>query len=176
MFALIFEKGMVTLSWYAWLALRRRVSMSAIGSVIVMGIRQPFSPGFPGKSQAYGEAVLLGLPGGLGHAGELTTVGHVPHADPAQTELAVDRVRTPALLASGVGPHGELRLRGRLDDQRLLSHAQFSLNGKPRSLSSCRPSSSVVAVVTTVMSMPRVRSIRSWSISWNTDCSVRPNV
>src|SRR4029453_3757000 len=47
MFALIFEKGMVTLSWYAWLALRRRVSMSAIGSVIVMGIRQPFSPGFP---------------------------------------------------------------------------------------------------------------------------------
>src|SRR4029450_13970766 len=36
MFALIFEKGMVTLSWYAWLALRRRVSMSAIGSVMVM--------------------------------------------------------------------------------------------------------------------------------------------
>src|SRR6478736_134039 len=28
--------GMVTASWYAWLALRRRVSMSAIGSVIVM--------------------------------------------------------------------------------------------------------------------------------------------
>src|SRR3954447_26634567 len=47
MFALIFEKGIVTLSWYAWLALRRRVSMSAIGSVIVMGVRQPFSPGFP---------------------------------------------------------------------------------------------------------------------------------
>src|SRR3954463_9122656 len=59
MFALIFEKGMVTLSWYAWLALRRRVSMSAIGSVIVMGIRQPFSPGFPVTRRAYGEAVLL---------------------------------------------------------------------------------------------------------------------
>src|ERR1044071_7050995 len=56
MFALIFEKGMVTLSWYAWLALRRRVSMSAIGSVVVMGIRQPFSPGFP-DLRAYGEAV-----------------------------------------------------------------------------------------------------------------------
>src|SRR6476659_9813295 len=28
--------GMDTASWYAWLALRRRVSMSAIGSVIVM--------------------------------------------------------------------------------------------------------------------------------------------
>src|SRR6185436_14104029 len=175
MFALIFEKGMVTLSWYAWLALRRRVSMSAIGSVIVMGIRQPFSPGFPGF-RAYGEAVLLWLPGSLRHAGQLTAVGHVPDTHPAQTELAVDRVRTSAFLAAGVRTHGELRLRGRLDDQRLLSHAQFSLNGKPRSLSSCRPSSSVVAVVTTVMSMPRVRSIRSWSISWNTDCSVRPNV
>ncbi|GAA1600931.1 hypothetical protein GCM10009828_029120 [Actinoplanes couchii] len=65
MFALIFEYGMVTLSWYAWLALRRRVSMSAIGSVIVMGIRQPFSPGFPSWAQAYGEAALhSGPPGG----------------------------------------------------------------------------------------------------------------
>src|SRR5918995_1113121 len=102
MFALIFEKGMVTLSWYAWLAFRRRVSMSAIGSVIVMGIRQPFSPGFPGRSRAYGEAVLQGLPGSLRHAGQLTAVGHVPEAHPAQTELAVDRVRTSALLAAGV--------------------------------------------------------------------------
>ena len=31
-------------------------------------------------------------------------------------------------------------------------------------------------VVTTVMSMPRTRSMRSWSISWNIDCSVRPKV
>src|SRR4051794_19905960 len=74
MFALIFEKGMVTLSWYAWLALRRRVSMSAIGSVIVMGIRQPFSPGFPGPARAYGEAVLLfgsapGPPAAVGGCG-----------------------------------------------------------------------------------------------------------
>jgi hypothetical protein len=36
MFALIFEWGIVTESWYAAFALRRRVSMSAIGSVIVM--------------------------------------------------------------------------------------------------------------------------------------------
>ena len=39
-----------------------------------------------------------------------------------------------------------------------------------------RPWSSVVAVVTNVMSMPRVRSILSWSISWNITCSLRPNV
>src|SRR3954451_10991889 len=31
-----FEDGMTAASWYAWLAFRRRVSMSAIGSVIVM--------------------------------------------------------------------------------------------------------------------------------------------
>src|SRR5919112_1123548 len=31
-----FEDGMAAESWYAWLAFRRRVSMSAIGSGIVM--------------------------------------------------------------------------------------------------------------------------------------------
>src|SRR3712207_4311476 len=36
MCVLSFEDGMTVLSWYAWLAFRRRVSMSAIGSVIVM--------------------------------------------------------------------------------------------------------------------------------------------
>ena len=36
--ALILLYGIVTESWYAWLALRRRVSMSAIGSVIVMAV------------------------------------------------------------------------------------------------------------------------------------------
>src|SRR5215213_10199870 len=101
MFALIFEKGMVTLSWYAWLALRRRVSMSAIGSVIVMGIRQPFSPGFPFvglrrsgiasdspsvRPRAVVWRLKRGLPGSLRHAGQLTAVGHVPDAHPAKAE------------------------------------------------------------------------------------------
>jgi hypothetical protein len=36
MCALIFEYGMPVESWYAEFAFRRRVSMSAIGSVIVM--------------------------------------------------------------------------------------------------------------------------------------------
>ena len=35
---LILEYGMPTVSWYAELALRRRVSMSAIGSVIDMAV------------------------------------------------------------------------------------------------------------------------------------------
>src|SRR4051794_16302862 len=39
MCVLSFDDGMAAESWYAWLALRRRVSMSAIGSVIVMACR-----------------------------------------------------------------------------------------------------------------------------------------
>src|SRR5659263_304654 len=44
MLALSLEYGIVTDSWYAELAFRRRVSMSAIGSVIVMGLL-PFLDG-----------------------------------------------------------------------------------------------------------------------------------
>ena len=46
MWDLILEYGMPTVSWYAEFAFRRRVSMSAIGSVIVMANR-PSSPRFP---------------------------------------------------------------------------------------------------------------------------------
>src|SRR5690606_15218362 len=115
------------------------------------------------------------LPAGLRHAGQLPGEGHLPQADAAQAELAVDGVRAAAALAPRVGAHSELRLPVGLVDQSGLRH-QSSLNGKPRRRSSERPSSSVVAEVTTVMSMPRTRSILSWSISWNIACSVRPKV
>ena len=48
MCVLILLYGMVTLSWYAELALRRRVSMSAIGSVMVMGLGGLSRRGFRG--------------------------------------------------------------------------------------------------------------------------------
>src|SRR5699024_6376180 len=57
-----------------------------------------------------------------------------------------------------------------------LAMAHCSLNGKPSLRSNSRPSSSLVAVVTTVTFIPRVRSIESGLISWNIDCSVSPNV
>src|SRR5690242_9428118 len=134
MFALIFECGSTTSSWYAELALRRRVRKSAIGSVIVMVTCQPFSPRFPG---AYGDVggkrllLVSRLPAGLAHARQFAPVCHLPQADPAQAELAVHRVRTPAALAAGVATNLELRLLRGLVDQRLLGHRQFSLNGKP---------------------------------------------
>src|SRR5262245_32427093 len=122
MFALIFEYGMVTLSWYAWLALRRRVSMSAIGSVMVMCSSNPSRRG---SEAACGEALVhrnRRLPGGLGDARQLAPVGHLADADAAQPELAVDGLGTAAPLAPGVRADRELRLRGRLQDQRLLRH------------------------------------------------------
>src|SRR5688500_16564990 len=107
---------MATRSWYAWLALRRRVSMSAIGSVIVMVGLNPSRCGSRQGLQrrSFRKACERnrhhGLPGSLGHARELAAVGHLPDADPAQAELAVHRLRPPAPLAPGVGANRELRL------------------------------------------------------------------
>src|SRR3954452_12448677 len=134
-----FDDGMVAESWYAWLAFRSRVSMSAIGSVIVMGVcclsrrgsarcraRASRRSVVPGK-RAERAARLHGWqpgrsPAGLAHAGELPGVRHLPQADPAQAELAEDRVRTPAALAAGVTADRELRRAGRLVDKSLLGH------------------------------------------------------
>src|SRR3954454_20318844 len=137
-----FDDGMVAASWYAWLALRSRVSMSAIGSVIVMGVcclsrrgsarcgarasrrslkdLVPLDPRAEPPDEAGG--LLAGLPGRLADAGELPGVGHLPQADPAQAELAEDRVRATAPLATGVTADRELRRAGRLVDQSLLGH------------------------------------------------------
>src|SRR3974390_758796 len=82
-----FEPGIDTVSNWAELAFLMRVSMSAIGSVIVMA-----AP----------------LPTRLRHAGNLAGVHHRPQADTAQSELAVDRARAATLPAPGVAPHFEL--------------------------------------------------------------------
>src|SRR3954471_12773392 len=125
MCALIFEYGMATVSWYAEFAFRRRVSMSAIGSVIVMaywallaavsvrdGHATDLRRGRGCLAQAPGWSLSIAgysrrpaLPAGLGDAGQLAAVRHLPEADPAQAELAVDGARTPAARAAGVAAH-----------------------------------------------------------------------
>src|SRR3954468_24376291 len=154
------DDGMVVESWYAWLAFRIRVSMSAIGSVIVMGV-VPLSPRFLARSGAglsatggasSGDPSVGSSPGdgpaaephrelasgggrrgpspaGLADARQLAGVRHLPQADPAQAELAEDRVRATAPLAPGVAADRELRLAGRLVDQRLLGHVGVSSPG-----------------------------------------------
>src|ERR1700761_7413903 len=112
MLALIFECGRVTSSWYAELALRRRVKKSAIGSVMVIGSVPYLSP-----------AALL-------HAGQFARVRHLAQADPAQPELAEHRARTAAPVAAGVAAHRELRLAVGLVDQCLLRHCSVLLERK----------------------------------------------
>src|SRR5436309_5390032 len=84
-----FEDGISTSSWNAVLAFRRRVSMSAIGSVIM---RAPTSS-----------------PRRLGHAGHLAGVDHGAEADATQAEALVDRTRAAAPAAPRVPAHLELR-------------------------------------------------------------------
>src|SRR4051812_27010044 len=97
-----FEDGMRTVSCMATLALRMRVSMSATGSVMVMR-------GLPSPAR-------------LRDAGDLAGVDHLPQADAAQAEAAVDGPRAPTTPATGVRPPLELGLPLRLLNQCLLCH------------------------------------------------------
>ena len=66
----------------------------------------------------------------------------------------------------GSGSDGANPAQGASDDGGAAAGSdQGGENGKPKWRSSARPSSSLVAVVTTVMSIPRGRSILSTSIS-----------
>src|SRR5262245_55955034 len=119
---------MRTSSCIAMFALRMRVSMSAMGSVMVM--------------------MRLPSPARLGHARQLAGVRQLAQADTAQPELAEHGVRPAATTATGVRPHLELGLALLLVDERLLRHYRPSrLNGKPMASSRARPSASVLAVV-----------------------------
>src|SRR5215467_16062639 len=89
-------------------ALRRRVSMSAIGSVIVIGT-SPLSPAR------------------LGHARYFARVDELAKADAAQPELAEHRSRPTAPLAPGVAPHLELGHSLLLDLECLLGHGLLPL-------------------------------------------------
>src|ERR1700689_3372085 len=107
-----FEEGILTLSNIAAFALRMRVSMSAIGSVIVMSVL---------------------LPTCLRHAGNLTGVDHHAQADSAEAELAVHRTRPTAALTARVGTRRELGGLLLLDSKSFFRHAYrvSCLKGKP---------------------------------------------
>src|ERR671931_2498664 len=102
------ELGISARSCSALLALRMRVSMSAIGSV------------------------SIGSPGALGHAGNHALVREVAQADPAEAELLEDRARAAAPIAARVVPHLEPLRTRLLDDERLLRHAFTRSSCPPR--------------------------------------------
>src|SRR5665213_3412849 len=101
--SLSLEPGIFTVSKWAVLAFRMRVSMSAIGSVIVI-LRRLLSPT------------------GLRHAGDLTGMNHHSQTDPAQAELAVHRLGPATPAAPGVSAHLELGGALLLFNQCLLRH------------------------------------------------------
>src|SRR2546423_9769235 len=105
------EEGMRTVSCMATLPLRMRVSMSAMGSVIV--IASPPSPA------------------GLRDARHFAAVHHLAKADPAQPELAVHGARPTTPPAAGVGAHAELGLALLLLGQCLLCQCFSCLTGGP---------------------------------------------
>src|SRR5438093_2454769 len=194
----LLDGATATVSCRARAPLRNRVSRSAIGSATTTPRRRAFfcgggaERGRGGRSAcgvvtgggAGGRSIrstrsvrssIYYLPARLRHAGELSLEGSLAETDPAQPELPHVRPGTAADATAVVRLHLELWLRQRLQDVRLLRHYADRLNGMPRSCNRRRPSSSVRAVVTRVISMPRKRSILSYSISGNTSCSRRPS-
>src|SRR5580700_2650147 len=103
------ECGISVRSWRTRAALRMRVSMSAIGSVI------------------------MGSPARLDHARDLATEGEQPEADPAEFELAVIAASAPAHLAPVAVPRGELGLRIEFCELTGTRHEFFPipLSGRP---------------------------------------------
>src|SRR3954454_15113390 len=102
------DDGIFTRSCIAVLALRTRISMSAIGSVIIVQSPPP-------------------SPARLRHAGDLAGVDQFAKTDAAQHELAVHRLRTTAALAPRVRAHLELGLALLLLDECLLGHLLLAL-------------------------------------------------
>src|SRR5579872_2932893 len=85
------DAGTSTLGWRACNPLRMRVSMSAIGSVVVIPAPPP-------------------LPGRLDHAGDFAGQRELPETDPAQFELANEPARPSAAETTVAMPASELRL------------------------------------------------------------------
>src|SRR5579875_2655354 len=94
----IFDEGIVARSCSALLALRMRVSMSAIGSV---SIRSPAR---------------------LRHARDRTLMRELAQADAAQAEFLEHGTRASAPVAPGVVAHLELLRAPLLHDERCLRH------------------------------------------------------
>src|SRR5262245_24666634 len=112
---------MTTWSCMATLALRMRVSMSAMGSVMVIAV--------------------LPSPARLGDARDFAGVHHLAQADPAEAEGPVVTARPATPATPVVGADLVLRLALLLFDQSLLGHLYLS----PRPVTSSCPSHPALA-------------------------------
>src|ERR1017187_3131442 len=156
------EAGTSTFGWRAWIALRTRGSMSAIGSLVIV-------------------LLLHFLPASLGHTRNLAIEGELAEAEAANSKLAQERPRpstTPAPVpvpARQLGDSGLFLGLSQLgcpaDLVQLYVFRNFcgcghllillpyaARNGIPICFNSARPSASVRAVVVMQMFIPLVLS------------------
>src|SRR5437764_12717733 len=134
------EAGTSTFGWRAWIALRTRVSMSAIGSLVIV-------------------LLLHFLPASLGHTRNLAIQGELAEAAAANSELAQECAgpsTTPAAVPVTALKFGRLGLAGLVQlyvfrnfcgRGHLVILPYAARNGIPICFSSARPSASVRAVV-----------------------------
>src|SRR5260370_37495864 len=80
------------------LALRMRVSMSAIGSVIMAN--QVLNSKLSGPPEGSEQGTAFELPTGFAHAGNQPVAGHIAEANPADAELAIHGPRPAPQLAA----------------------------------------------------------------------------
>src|SRR2546426_7580638 len=178
------DAGMSTRRCRAPAALRMRVNMSAMGSVIDIFVQSLLQlpaaaagpPAVRGASQKGRAGETRRLPARLDDARNLPAQRQLAEADAAHAEIAQEAARPPAAVAPVATPHLELRLLSHLGDERFGRHSfsswpgpagaipgartaarlpdQLFRKGMFMSASSSRDSSSVLAVVTTLVSMP----------------------
>src|SRR3954471_17470014 len=101
-----FEAGTSTLGWRAWIALRTRVSMSAMGSLVIVLLLLP-RPGYPRPAEL--PDTCISLPARLDHARNLAIEGDLAEAQAANAELAQKRARPSAAPAAVAVPALQLR-------------------------------------------------------------------
>ena len=120
---------------------------------------------------------VFDLPACFLYAGNLSLVSELAEADTADSVLTKVAVRASANLAAVVFSGGELLLCLLLKNHCFLCHLccpPYLANGAPIKVRSSFASSSVVAVVTNAISIPRILSTLSYSISGKISCSRRP--
>src|SRR5690349_7792328 len=90
------EAGTSTLGWRALIALRTRVSMSAMGSLVIVLLLR-LRPGYP-QRRSFRTSIFL--PARLDHAWNLAVQGELAEAQAANAELAQERARPAAAPAT----------------------------------------------------------------------------
>src|SRR5438876_1201635 len=116
-----FETGMSTRRCFAPQALRMRVSISAIGSVmLIKSVSSFYRIPLPGRVE------LKWLPARLAYTRDVTRERKISETDSADAELSQERARSSAPAAAIVLPHSELRLPLALLHHGLTRHYNLS--------------------------------------------------